>query len=144
MEDLKVPTEVTQKVISNIADSGKPTERKSWKEVIEKAKGIIEETKKAPNNDPWEEKFDRRDEICKKIQHLFNFKLNAIHSQPEIKALIDSGKFRVNKTVGVRLFDGMHNSNQKEYVTKEFLNYAPLISNEQFNKIATSLGHAMQ
>ena len=141
MEDLKVPTEVTQKVISNIADSGKPTERKSWKEVIEKAKGIIEETKKAPNNDPWEDKFDRRDEICKKIQHLFNFKLNAIHSQPEIKALIDSGKFRVNKTVGVRLFDGMHNSNQKEYVTKEFLNYAPLISNEQFNKIATSLGH---
>lgn len=141
MEDVKVPIETTQKIISNIANEGKPTERKSWKEVIERAKGIIEETKKAPNNDPWEEKFDKRDEICKKIQHLFNFKLNAIHSQPEIKALIDSGKFRVNKTVGVRVFEGSKSANQKEYVTKEFLNYAPIISDEQFARIAASLQH---
>lgn len=142
MEDKKVPIDVTSKVIDAVANSeetGAPAQRKSWKEVIENAKGIIEEKSKIENNDPWKDRFDRRDEICKRIEALFNEKLKAVHSEPQIAELITKGKFTVDKTVGVKMNKSEVASTQKEYITRGFSDYRSIIPQAKFDELYLSL-----
>ena len=142
MEDKKVPIEVTSKVIDAVAnaeETGAPAQRKSWKEVIENAKGIIEEKSKIENNDPWKDRFDRRDEICKRIESLFNEKLKAVHSEPQIAELITKGKFTVDKTVGVKMNKSEVASTQKEYITRGFSDYRSIIPQAKFDELYLSL-----
>ena len=118
----------------------KLTERKSWKDVIAKSKGIIEETKAVENNNPWDEKFDKRDEVAKKIQAFFNLKLLDVNKDPIIEEMMKNNTFLVEREVGVRLPDKNGNRNtQKQYVRKRFLDYRKIIPDEVFAEIAISL-----
>ena len=123
-----------------INQTEKPIERKSWKEVIAKSKGLIEEVSKDETNRPWDEKFDNRDEIAKKIQGLFNLKLLDVNKDPVIEEKMKNDTFMVEKEIGVRLpdKDGRRNT-QKQYVRKRFLDYRDIIPKEIFDDIALSL-----
>ena len=126
--------------VKEMENKEKLVERKSWKEVIAKSKGIIEEVSKVEGNNPWDEKFDKRDEIAKRIQGLFNLKLMDVNKDPIIEDMMKKGTFIVEKEVGVRLPDKNGNRNtQKQYVRKRFLDYSKIIPNEVFNDIAESL-----
>lgn len=142
MNDNKLSLEATSKIVDVVAkseDGVKPVERKSWKEVLEKSKGIIEEKSKIEDNDPWKDRFDKRDEICKKIEELFNQKLKLIHSEPSIQELILNGKFTVDKTVGVKMNKSIGNANQKEYITRGFSDYRSVIPQAKYDELYTSL-----